>query len=89
MSWSASAWQKVVFSDEKRFALEGPDGHASYWSDKRIPRRIYSRRARGGGTVMFWAAFSYYGTTKIVPCDGNLNAKEYINVLDDALCLFR
>lgn len=32
------------FSDEKRFCLNGPD--------KRLPKLMFSKRAKGGGEVM-------------------------------------
>ena len=46
----------VLFTDEYRATLDGPDGWARGWCDAKAlcPQRI--RRQQGGGGVMFWAA---------------------------------
>lgn len=52
-----SEWNNVIFSDEKRFNLDGPDGYACYWHDFRNSREIRMSRNFGGGGVMIWASF--------------------------------
>ena len=42
----ASFWRRVYFTDEKRWCSGGPDGTPVYWSDKRIPAEIFSKRVR-------------------------------------------
>jgi transposase len=46
-------WKKVVFSDEKKFNLDGPDGIHCYWHDIRMEPQYLSRRVQGGGSVWF------------------------------------
>ena len=41
-------WSSVIFSDENRFCLDGPDGNCHYWADTRMDRRSFSTRSRGG-----------------------------------------
>lgn len=45
-------WHQVIFSDEKKFNLDGPDGYKCYYHDLRKEEKILSRRQMGGGSVM-------------------------------------
>jgi hypothetical protein len=58
-------WQNVVFSDEKKFNSEGPDGFSYYFHDLRHNNPPKMSRNFGGGTVMVWAAFSMRSKTQI------------------------
>jgi transposase len=58
-------WKSVIFSDEKKFNLDGPDGLHSYWHDIRKEPELLSRRVQGGGSVIIWAGFGYRGITDI------------------------
>ena len=81
-------WTNVVFTDEKRFVLDGPDGQAKYWSDKRLPKEIFSKRPRGGGGVMVWAGISSKGKTPLVVFNGNLDAVNYASMLAEQFLPF-
>lgn len=84
MSWKAE-WKFVLFSDEKKFNLDGPDGWASYWHDLRKEKRIFFSRAQGGGSVMVWAAFGSGGKTDIVFMNGRQDSRKYQEVLEKHL----
>lgn len=88
LAQSSSRWRKTVFSDEKRFCLDGPDGMAYYWADRRLDPRYFSRRQNGGGGVMVWASFSVRGKSKLTFVDTRLNALKYIEVLEECLLPF-
>ena len=82
-------WKRIIFTDKKSFCLDGPDGSACFWSDKRLPPDIFSKRARGGGGLMVWAAISWRRKISLVVVDGNLNANRYVNMLSEHFLPFR
>jgi hypothetical protein len=44
-------WSRVVFSDEKKFNLDGSDGCKFYWHDLRKDKKVvWSRHSGGGGS---------------------------------------
>ena len=45
-------WSSVIFSDEKKFNLDGPDGIQCYWRDLRKEPQYFQKRQSGGGSVM-------------------------------------
>lgn len=85
LEWGHPDWTRVIFSDEKKFNLDGPDGLSSYWRDLRKEPDIFSKRQQGGGSVMVWACISYSGTLSMVGLEGNVDSKYYCDVLEDAL----
>jgi len=52
-------WKDILFTDEKKFNLDRPDGFKYYWADLRKGKKVFSKRVNGGGLVMIWGAFSY------------------------------
>lgn len=81
-------WHRTVFSDEKRFCLDGPDGTTYYWADERMPKRTFMKRQNGGGGVMVWGAFCTRGKLPLVFIEGGLNAVKYTDLLSDVLLPF-
>lgn len=77
-------WLKVVFSDEKKFNLDGPDGFKFYWHHIDAEKKVGYSRNFGGGSVMVWAAIGYYGRSNIVRVN-NMNSQDYQDVLNDNL----
>jgi hypothetical protein len=70
-------WVKIVFSDENRFNLDGPDGCKYYWHDVRTEPREYYSRQNGGGGIMVWAAFSAKGKSAIATLVGRQDSFDY------------
>jgi len=80
MSWTKE-WQNVIFSDEKKFNLDGPDGFHSYWHDLRKEVKVFSKRNFGGGSLMVWAGFGFNGMTNIAFTSHKMKSSDYINLL--------
>ena len=78
-------WLSVMFSDEKKFNLDGPDGFHHYWSDLRKDEKVFSKRQFGGGSVMVWAGISFNGNTDIAFLTPKMNSEDYQGVLETHL----
>lgn len=87
-NWTPHQWSRVVFSDEKRFCMDGPDGFNYYWHHLAHDEEIMSRRQNGGGGIMIWAGFSEKGKTKIAFVSGNQNSNKYVDTLKEYLLPF-
>ena len=84
----ASFWRWVIFSDEKRCSLDGPDGLKSYWHDKRVPKRWHSTRQSEGGSVVVWGAVSVHGKSELAFINGHINGQSYCQMLGKTLVPF-
>lgn len=78
-------WTKIIFSDEKRFSLDGPDQWSYYWHDLRKEPELFQTRQSGGGGLMVWGAFSAKGLTELHICEGSINSSYYCKILEDNL----
>uniref|UniRef100_A0A8R1HMK0 DDE_3 domain-containing protein n=1 Tax=Caenorhabditis japonica TaxID=281687 RepID=A0A8R1HMK0_CAEJA len=82
-------WEKIMFSDEKKFNLNGPDGYKSYWHDLRKDPAVFSKRNFGGGSLVVWGAFSSAGYLELVFTTCRINSTDYQDVLQNHLLPFR
>ena len=76
-------FKKVIFTDECRATLDGPDGWASGWILHGNKPQMRYKRQQGGGGVMFWAAImnnELIGPFKIKK-GVKLNSKNYSDFL--------
>lgn len=79
---------QIIFSDEKKFNLDGPDGFNHYWRDLRKEPRYFSKRNFGGGSLMVWGGFCSQGTLELAFLSCRMNSTEYIGVLQMNLVPF-
>ena len=79
--YRAYNWDKVLFTDEKRFSKIA-DGPLQVWrlaGEARNPACTRKRKKHGGGGIMVWGAISRRHTYPLIRIDGNLDAAQYIS----------
>lgn len=84
VEWGAR-WRKVVFSNEKKFNLDGPDNNCYYYHDVCKLELLYNERHSGGGSVMVWGAIGWRGKSELAFLDGSQNSLKYQETLRDYL----
>ena len=72
-------WEITIFSDEKRFSLDGPDD----WRTYMLPNQTVIRQKRqcNGGGIMLWAMLMPNGLLCYRILKGMFNAIEYMKLL--------
>jgi transposase len=72
-------WKKVVFTDDKRWNLDGPDCWYSY---VRLGKRVVrNKRQGGGGSIMFWGILLPDGRVMVRRILGIQNSTKYKELL--------
>ena len=74
-------WRNIIFSDEKKINLDGPDGFKHYWHELGSRYLHYSKRPGGGNSYMVWGAFGFGGCLPLMECRGNMTALRYQDLL--------
>ena len=74
-------WTTTIFSDEKRFSLDGPDDWRSYLPNSNQNYRM-KRQCKGGG-LLVWMMTMPNGLLSFKVIRGNLNSDGYINLLSE------
>lgn len=85
---NAKNWKHVIFSDEKKFNLDGPDGYQYYWHDIRDQTQYLSKRHSCLGSVMIWGGISYDGILCLEVMDGRQTGSTYKSLLSRQFDLF-
>ena len=78
------AWKHVIFTDESKINIFGPDGNRRVWrrATKCLKDHHVTQTLKfGGGSVMVWGGISYDGVGQLVFIDTKMTAELYIDIL--------
>ena len=81
-------WHHTIFSDEKRWFLDGPDGNSYHCACKYLDPRLFSKRQRGGRSLMVWGCFSAHGAPQLRFINGNMDLQQYCDILSNVMVPF-
>lgn len=81
-------WEKVIWSDEKRFKLDGPDGLQYYWHHIDSEPEYFRTRQCGGGGIMVWGAFTASGTLFLEFVKETMDSKAYVKLMEKTIVRF-
>ena len=80
---SAKEWQKVVFSAEKKYNLDGSDDFEKYWHAKKFQLRITQQGIVEEDLLWSGGAFSSSGKLKLQFVSGRQKALFHVKMLND------
>jgi transposase len=76
-------FSNVIFSDEKKFNLSGPDCYSKHWSKKHENLFYANQKKFGGGSVMIHLTISYFGQVTLCEMIGTYTGADFIQLLDE------
>ena len=85
-TWMSDDCKYVIWPDESSFTLFPASGRIYVW---RTPKKTYNPEClvqtvkHGGGSVIIWAAISWYSAGPVTTLNGRITASENVAILDN------
>ena len=82
ITWNQAEWDRIIFTDEKKWTLKGNDGYVSVWveGDKKPKFEEITNRLSG---FMVWGAISANGGIALICPEGSITAESYSQMLEN------
>lgn len=87
LNWSVQDWSNVVFSDESKFNLIGPDGKQTVRRRKgeRYSEECIAHTVKHSPYVMVWGCITAIGVGSLIMLEGTVNAMQYKKIILDGV----
>jgi transposase len=88
VEWTVEDWKRVLWSDETKICLFGPDGSDWIWKSQEEglnKRTTQATVKHGGGNIMVWGCFSWSGTGMLLEIEGKMNKEQYRDILEEGV----
>jgi len=82
--WTTDHWKSVLWTDESKFELFGNKRRQVVRrkvGESHLAQCIAPSFKHGGGSVMVWGGFCYYGVGDLVKISGTMNKEDYHRIL--------
>lgn len=80
-NWTATEWNRVVFSDESKYSMASDDGRVRVWrlpGQRLNPAFFVERHTSPTAGVMVWGAIAYDSRSPLVVIRGTITAQRYV-----------
>lgn len=85
IGWPVEKWRNILWSDETKINLFNSDRgihHVRRPTNSEFnPKYTLKTVKHGGGNIMVWGSFSYYGVGPLYRIQGNMTAEDYVEIL--------
>jgi transposase len=86
--WTLDDWHKVIWSDETKISIFGPEGRHYCWrepGEPSMPHHFEPTVKHGGGSIFLWACMTANGVGFMAKIDNGLDANLYREILNGEL----
>lgn len=82
-NWGESEWSRIIFSDESKFNLIGPDGCLTVRrrNGERYSEECCVATVKHSPYVMVWGCISRFKTESLIMLQGMVNAEKYKEII--------
>ena len=84
--WSEDDWRRVLFSDKSHFCSRIQSKIRSLFTHEKLREEHFVQTVKHPDKKMFWDCFSINGPGLLVPVEGMMNSKAYLQIIERKVC---